>query len=79
MCVQTGEWRGVGKKRGEISFWRGGKPLQDLKTFKKFCQVGENGVGDCLFPEPLSELDEVINVDICLGQRAWCGVEARRT
>ena len=79
-CVcRPGSGEALGKRGVRFHSGGGGKPLQDLKPFNKSCQVGENGVGDCLFPEPLSGLNEVINVDIFLGQRAWRGVEARRT
>lgn len=57
----------------------GGKPLQDLKKFKKFCQIGESGDDSHLFPEPVSGLSKIINVNVFCGQRARHGVGAQQT
>lgn len=57
----------------------GGKLPQDLKKFKKFCEIGENGDDNHLFPELMSGLSKIISVNIFCGQRTWHGVGAQQT
>ena len=52
---QIRKWHGAGKVVWEKSELHSGvgKPLQDFKKFKKFCQIGGNGAKNRLIPEPM--------------------------
>lgn len=52
----------------------GGKPQQD---FKRFCPIWGHGDDNGVFPELMSRLNMIINVNIFIWHKAWHGVEAQ--